>query len=183
MPDTGDKRRPSWLKVRLPGEGHYRRVKPSLGRLGGATVCEQARCPNAGECWGCGTATFMILGEVCTRDCAFCAVTSRRRPAPPDPGEPTRVAQAAAVVEATEDASYLDGIKALMRSGFAVNLVAGARSSQGWDTPLWANQHCTMRVNIPDVGHLMMAESPGAYARAILACVRHCEAAKGPASP
>ncbi len=96
MSSTGDKRRPSWLKVRLPGAGHYRQVKSSLRRLGVATVCEEARCPNAGECWGCGTATFMILGEVCTRDCAFCAVTTRRRPAAPEPDEPARVAEAAA---------------------------------------------------------------------------------------
>jgi lipoic acid synthetase len=74
-------------------------VKTSLRRLGVATVCEEARCPNAGECWGCGTATFMILGEVCTRDCAFCAVTSRRRPAAPEPDEPARVAEAAAELD------------------------------------------------------------------------------------
>ena len=92
-------RRPSWLKVRLPGSGQYRLVKNSLRRLGVDTVCEQARCPNAGECWGCGTATFIILGQVCTRACRFCAVTHGRTPAPPDPDEPRRVAAAAAELE------------------------------------------------------------------------------------
>ena len=91
-------KRPSWLKVQLPGAGQFRQVKASLRRLGVATVCEQARCPNAGECWGCGTATLMILGEICTRDCAFCAVTSGRPAAPAD-DEPQRVAQAVAELQ------------------------------------------------------------------------------------
>ena len=91
-------RRPDWLKVRLPGSGQYREVKTSLRRLGVATVCEQARCPNAGECWGCGTATFMILGEVCTRSCTFCAVASGRPAAPAD-DEPRRVAEAVAELD------------------------------------------------------------------------------------
>ena len=95
MSDSSDRRRPSWLKVRLPGSGQYRQVKTSLRRLGVATVCEQARCPNAGECWGCGTVTFMILGEICSRACRFCAVTSGR-PSPPGADEPQRVAEAVA---------------------------------------------------------------------------------------
>ena len=88
-------RKPPWLRVRLPeGEG-YRRVRRavSAGRL--HTVCEEALCPNLGECWGAGTATFLILGDACTRGCRFCAVTRDPRPAAPDPGEPARVAAAA----------------------------------------------------------------------------------------
>ena len=99
VPMNTSPKKPSWLKVRLPGSGHYRQVKTSLRRLGVATVCEQARCPNAGECWGCGTATFIILGEICTRACRFCAVTHGRRPAPPDADEPRRVAEAVAELE------------------------------------------------------------------------------------
>lgn len=86
-------------------------------------------------------------------------------------------AQAAAVVAATEDASYLDGLKELMLSGFPVNLIAGERASTGWDTPLWANQYCHMRANIRGVGHLMMAENPVSYAAAVMACVEHSERA------
>lgn len=89
-------------------------------------------------------------------------------------------AQAAAVVTATEGASYLDGIKELMLSGFPVNLIAGERASEGWDTPIWANRHCNMRVNIRSVGHLMMAENPVSYDEAVMACVAQSERARQP---
>jgi lipoyl synthase len=85
--------RPDWLKVRLPsGEqfGHVRRVVQGLNLN---TVCEDARCPNIGECWGAGTATFMILGDVCTRACKFCAVKTGLPPAY-DLDEPRRIAAA-----------------------------------------------------------------------------------------
>jgi lipoic acid synthetase len=89
-------RRPPWLKVPLPGAGQYYDVRKRLGELGVHTVCEEARCPNAAECWGGGTATFMILGDVCTRGCRFCAVRTGRPEAPPRADEPEQVAQAAA---------------------------------------------------------------------------------------
>jgi lipoyl synthase len=85
-------RKPDWLKVRFPGGPNYLRLKGLMRERGLHTVCEEARCPNMGECWEAGTATFMILGDVCTRACGFCAVTSGRPGAPPDPGEPKRVA-------------------------------------------------------------------------------------------
>ena len=85
--------KPDWLKVRAPGSPGYRRLKGLMRELGLHTVCEEARCPNIGECWHHGTATFMILGDVCTRACAYCAV-SHGRPAPLDPHEPERVARA-----------------------------------------------------------------------------------------
>jgi len=85
--------KPEWLKVRAPGSPNYLRLKSLMRDLGLHTVCEEARCPNIGECWHHGTATFMILGEVCTRSCAYCAV-SHGRPAPLDPEEPVRVASA-----------------------------------------------------------------------------------------
>jgi lipoic acid synthetase len=89
--------RPDWLKVRLPSGENYLRLKALMSRLKLNTVCEEARCPNVAECWGQGTATFMILGDICTRACGFCAVTTGR-PTGLDLGEPERVAQAVAAM-------------------------------------------------------------------------------------
>jgi len=96
---SGPRRRrfPPWLTKRLPRGGHGARVREVLERFGVTTVCRHARCPNQGECFSRGTATFMILGSVCTRACRFCAV-SGGQPGPPDPDEPVRVAQAAAAL-------------------------------------------------------------------------------------
>jgi lipoic acid synthetase len=88
-------RKPPWLKVKAPGGQNYLRLKSLMRDLDLHTVCEEAHCPNVGECWEHGTATFMILGDVCTRNCAYCAV-AHGRPAKFDPAEPSRVAQAAA---------------------------------------------------------------------------------------
>jgi lipoic acid synthetase len=85
--------KPSWLKVRAPGSPKYLELKSIMSGLGLNTVCEEARCPNIGECWHHGTATFMILGDVCTRACGYCAV-SHGRPATLDLDEPARVADA-----------------------------------------------------------------------------------------
>jgi lipoic acid synthetase len=85
--------KPEWLKVRAPGSPSYLRLKGIMRNLNLHTVCEEAQCPNIGECWNHGTATFMILGDVCTRACAYCAV-SHGRPDPADPAEPARVANA-----------------------------------------------------------------------------------------
>jgi lipoic acid synthetase len=87
------KRRPEWLKVRLPAGAGYNEVKNVVTANGLHTVCEEARCPNMGECWGRRTATFMILGDVCTRSCGFCAVKTGR-PLFLDIDEPRRVAEA-----------------------------------------------------------------------------------------
>ncbi len=91
----GVERRPEWLTVRMPSGGHYSELQQLMRRKSLHTVCEEARCPNIGECWTYGTATFMILGEICTRACAFCAVTSGR-PQGLDTDEPQRVAEAVA---------------------------------------------------------------------------------------
>src|SRR5690348_8619862 len=88
-------RKPSWLKVKAPGGPNYLRLKQLMRDLDLHTVCEEAHCPNVGECWEHGTATFMILGDVCTRNCAYCAV-AHGRPPKFDPAEPARVAEAAA---------------------------------------------------------------------------------------
>ena len=88
-------RKPSWLKVRAPGGPNYTRLTQMMRELNLHTVCEEARCPNIGECWEHGTATFMILGDVCTRNCAYCAV-AHGRPASYDIAEPVRVGEAVA---------------------------------------------------------------------------------------
>jgi lipoic acid synthetase len=90
--------KPEWLKVRAPGSENYLRLKGLMRELGLHTVCEEARCPNIGECWHHGTATFMILGDVCTRACAYCAVT-HGRPTELDLGEPEHVAHAIETME------------------------------------------------------------------------------------
>jgi lipoic acid synthetase len=87
--------KPEWLKVRAPGSENYLRLKGIMNDLKLNTVCEDAHCPNIGECWHHGTATFMILGDVCTRACAYCAV-AHGRPAALDIDEPGRVAEAIA---------------------------------------------------------------------------------------
>jgi lipoic acid synthetase len=85
--------KPEWLKVRAPGSPNYLRLKGIMRELNLHTVCEEARCPNIGECWNYGTATFMILGDVCTRACSYCAV-AHGRPGAVDRTEPARVADA-----------------------------------------------------------------------------------------
>ena len=85
--------KPEWLKVRAPGSPAYSRLKGIMRELNLHTVCEEAQCPNIGECWHHGTATFMILGDVCTRACAYCAV-AHGRPDAVDTSEPARVAHA-----------------------------------------------------------------------------------------
>ena len=90
-------RKPPWLKVKAPGGANYMRLKHSMRDLGLHTVCEEAHCPNVGECWEHGAATFMILGDVCTRNCGYCAVAHGRPPVT-DLEEPRRVAEAAAVM-------------------------------------------------------------------------------------
>ena len=86
-------RKPPWLKVRFPGGENYMRLKSIMREGGLHTVCEEAHCPNIGECWEAGTATFMILGDTCTRACGFCAVKTGR-PGALDRLEPMRVANA-----------------------------------------------------------------------------------------
>ena len=92
---TTTRRHPPWLKVRVPGGQGYRETKRTVRELGLHTVCQEAQCPNLGECWAHKTATFMLLGDTCTRNCSFCAV-AHGRPQPVDSTEPDRVAQAVA---------------------------------------------------------------------------------------
>src|SRR6188768_4107131 len=89
--------KPEWLKVRAPGSENYHRLKGLMRSLGLHTVCEEANCPNIGECWHHGTATFMILGDTCTRSCGYCNVT-HGAPKPPDALEPVKVGSAIATL-------------------------------------------------------------------------------------
>ncbi|MHB8807437.1 MAG: lipoyl synthase [Anaerolineaceae bacterium] len=96
--DTTPMRRPDWIKVRAPTGETYAWLKELMQRKELHTVCEEANCPNMGECWGSGTATFLALGDICTRRCGFCDV-KRGVPLPLDKEEPERVAQAAKAME------------------------------------------------------------------------------------
>ena len=87
------KPKPSWLKVRAPGGENYLKIKEMLRGRKLATVCEEAHCPNIGECWGGGTATIMVMGDTCTRGCRFCNVKTAKRPGALDPLEPENVAK------------------------------------------------------------------------------------------
>ncbi|WOH13199.1 hypothetical protein DCAR_0832708 [Daucus carota subsp. sativus] len=94
-------KKPEWLRQKAPQGFKYEEVKETLSRLKLNTVCQEAQCPNIGECWngggdGISTATIMLLGDTCTRGCRFCAVKTSRNPAPPDPAEPQNTAQAVA---------------------------------------------------------------------------------------
>jgi len=86
------RQKPDWLKIKLPTGSNYRHVKQIVEGNHLHTICSSGKCPNMGECWGAGTATFMILGEICTRSCKFCA-TLTGKPLVPDSGEPAKVAE------------------------------------------------------------------------------------------
>ena len=91
--DGGRKRKPNWLRVKLPIGENYKKVRNLVDEYNLHTICQSGNCPNMGECWGAGTATFMILGNTCTRSCSFCAVKTGRPPEY-DEDEPRRVAEA-----------------------------------------------------------------------------------------
>lgn len=135
-------RRPEWLRVKAPQGENYRHLQGLMRRLALHTVCEEARCPNIGECWEQRTATFMLLGNICTRSCGFCAVRTGR-PGPVDWLEAERVAQAVAslgleyaVVTSVNRDDLPDGGAAL----FAHTIRAIRRRSP----------HCQVEVLIPD---------------------------------
>ncbi len=86
------KRLPGWMKMEMPKGAEYSRVKNLVGKYHLHTICTSGKCPNIGECWNRGTATFMILGDICTRNCRFCGVKSGK-PLPPDENEPVRLAE------------------------------------------------------------------------------------------
>ena len=91
-------KRPDWFRVPAPGGEHtrFKELSDSLGALKLHTVCEEAQCPNIGECWNGGTGTIMLLGDTCTRGCKFCAINTDSTPEPPDEDEPFNTAAAVA---------------------------------------------------------------------------------------
>ncbi len=97
-PSDWPRHKPRWLKVRAPGGPNYRRLKSLMRGLDLHSVCEEAHCPNIGECWEAGTATFLIMGEMCTRNCPYCAI-AHGRPEELDEDEPRRVAEAVAELD------------------------------------------------------------------------------------
>jgi lipoic acid synthetase len=86
--------KPRWLKAAPADSPNYQKLRTAVRELGLATVCEEARCPNIGDCWSTSTATIMIMGDTCTRGCRFCSVATSKQPAPLDPDEPMKVATA-----------------------------------------------------------------------------------------
>jgi lipoic acid synthetase len=98
QPKAERKKKPNWLRVKLPMGENYKRVRKLVDEYKLHTICQSGHCPNMGECWGEGTATFMILGNVCTRSCSFCAVATGRPPEL-DTDEPQRVAEAIQLME------------------------------------------------------------------------------------
>ena len=99
LPALNPQRKPAWLKVKVPGGENYARIKETLHGRSLHTVCEEARCPNLGECWSGGTATFMIMGDLCTRGCRFCAVKTARKGTPLDPEEPQKVSESIGLMQ------------------------------------------------------------------------------------
>ena len=91
--------KPPWLKVRMPGSPRFHEIKQRARALKLSTVCEEARCPNIGECWGGGTATFMVMGDTCTRGCRFCSVNTAKNPEALDPFEPMNLGMAIAEMD------------------------------------------------------------------------------------
>ena len=98
IPVNQTQRKPDWLRVKLPVGKEYRHVRRLVDEHKLHTICESGNCPNMGECWGAGTATFMILGNICTRSCSFCAVATGR-PLPVDHDEPNRVANSVKLMQ------------------------------------------------------------------------------------
>ncbi len=142
LSDVQGHRKPEWLKVRAPGGQNFMRLKGLLRTLNLRTVCEEARCPNIGECFENSTATFMILGDICTRRCGFCAVT-HGRPTGLDREEPHRVAHAVralglehAVITSVNRDDLVDGGAGI----FAATIREIRETSPG----------CTVEVLIPD---------------------------------
>ncbi|HTR02181.1 MAG TPA: lipoyl synthase [Thermoanaerobaculia bacterium] len=135
--------RPEWLKVRLNTTGEYEDVRRMMRRLSLVTVCEEARCPNIHECWARErTATFMLMGDVCTRHCGFCAV-GKGRPGALDPEEPERVAEAASelgLAHAVVTSVNRDDLEDGGAAHFAATIRAIRRRRPG----------CTVEVLIPD---------------------------------
>lgn len=143
-PETRQPRHPPWIKARMPSGGNYAELKKLMRDLQLHTVCEEARCPNIGECWNSRTATFMILGDVCTRRCMFCAVKKGKPGGVVDTDEPRRLGEAVGylklrhiVITSVNRDDLPDG-----GAGVFADCIAEARKHR---------PGCTVEVLIPDL--------------------------------
>ena len=184
--------KPEWLKVKAPGSPSYLRLKGLMRELELHTVCEEARCPNIGECWTHGTATFMILGDTCTRACGYCAV-GHGRPEAVDAAEPARVAEAvqkldlAHVVVTSVDrddvpdggaAIFAETIRAIRSRTPSASIEVLIPDFQGKEGPLYAVLDARPDIlnhNTETVPRLYrVARSGGRYARTLELLDRSC---------
>ena len=136
------KRKPDWLKVRLPLSPNYNRVKKLMRGHSLHTVCEEAMCPNLGECWSRGTATFLLMGDTCTRSCGFCHIKTGRPPAL-DEAEPARVAESAGALNLKH--CVLTSVNRDELPNGGAHIFAGSIREIRRCLP-----HCTIEVLIPD---------------------------------
>lgn len=183
-------RKPGWIKVKAPGGANYVRIKQLMRELDLHTVCEEARCPNIGECWEHEAATFMILGDVCTRNCAYCAV-SHGTPAAFDPLEPARLAEAVSamglqhVVITSVDrddlpnggaeafAGCVTGIRARMPATTVEVLIPDFKGSEAALAIVMASRPAILNHNLETVERLYRQARPGGrYDRALLLLAR-----------
>ena len=183
-------RKPEWLRARLNAGERFQDLRRKLRSLELVTVCEEAGCPNISECWGEGTATFMINGERCTRACGFCLVDTRH-PVAPDPGEPARVAEAVdalglrfAVVTAVARDDLADGgaagfvatidaIRARTPSVEVEVLIPDCKGNPEALDAIFAARPAVVNHNLETVGRLQRAVRPSAgYARSLAVLAR-----------
>ncbi len=122
VPQTEALRKPEWIRVRAGGGERFHEIKRILRDAKLNTVCEEASCPNIGECFGHGTATFMILGDLCTRRCPFCDV-AHDRPQPPDSEEPALTRIQSGFFSGTAAGTTLMGMRAVLASPFCFSLM------------------------------------------------------------
>lgn len=187
-------RKPEWMKVRLDTGPAFRQVRSTLRDLNLVTVCEEAGCPNISECWNDGTATFMILGDRCTRACGFCLVDTRR-PGPPDVGEPDRVAEAAArmglehvvvTMVARDDlddggaaamAATVEAVRDRLPAARVETLISDLGSSEAALQTVFEARPDVLNHNIETVARLQRAVRPQAsYARSLSVLARAADA-------
>lgn len=183
-------RKPEWMRVPLDTGPEYRRIRATMRELDLVTVCEEAGCPNISECWNDGTATFMVLGERCTRACGFCLVDTRK-PLAPDPDEPARVAEAVhrmglrhAVITMVARDDLDDGGAAAVAATVAAirernpecrveTLVSDLRGDDASLAVLFAAEPDVFNHNIETVARLQRAVRPSAgYARSLSVLAR-----------
>ena len=136
------RRKPDWIKVRLPAGNNYARLKNLMRQQGLHTVCEEAMCPNIGECWGRGTATFLLMGDTCTRSCGFCHIKTGR-PAALDEDEPRRVAESALAMQLNH--CVLTSVNRDELPNGGAHIFANTLREIRQRLP-----HCTVEVLIPD---------------------------------